>query len=233
MGFSLPLMGIENDAARATAVTRDDGSLPLMGIENREHRHRRPGAPAAHYPSWGSKTLRIPRSRPTRETAHYPSWGSKTTSTSPIRIAPSGSLPLMGIENAVAGAGVDTVYPLITPHGDRKQADAGHLQVRELLTSLPLMGIENTRRRPMAPRTTRSHYPSWGSKTSNCAPKSRRTGSSLPLMGIENARLPRAARSRSMVSLPLMGIENGAVAVAGADARLELITPHGDRKPDF
>ena len=83
---------------------------------------------------------------------------------------------------------------LITPHGDRKHGERPQV----LESRLPC---------------TRSHYPSWGSKTliqPAIAPCGLRVTSSLPLMGIENpARITSALRNDAVL----------------------LITPHGDRKP--
>ena len=99
-------------------------------------------------------------------------------------------------------------HPLITPHGDRKH---GAVTVGEnrSASSLPLMGIENFTDLRIAHRSSlklitphgdrkpsdlwakclsaRTHYPSWGSKTSpDSASHSARSNISLPLMGIEN-----------------------------------------------
>ena len=54
---------------------------------------------------------------------------------------------------------------------------------------------------------------------------------SLPLMGIENANNSPHTASCSKDSLPLMGIENLPRRRADVVALIELITPHGDRKP--
>ena len=97
--ISLPLMRIENvDSVPAEWIHH---SLPLMGIENDAASATAPAEP--HYPSWGSKTtersldhavtgidlitphgdrkLRDASISPAERLslhAHYPSWGSKT-----------------------------------------------------------------------------------------------------------------------------------------------------------
>ena len=120
------------------------GSLPLMGIGN-------PRSPAAcigstwwpHYPSWGSETCRVLPPETVATASHYPSWGSETRR---------------------AGRGGGRASVLITPHGDRKQADRacmarpGRMLItphgdrkhqrpartgRDSILSLPLMGIGN------------------------------------------------------------------------------------------
>ena len=102
------------------------------------------------------------------------------------------SLPLMGIENYRVRFQPLLARHLITPHGDRKPP-VRVLQLRRARgDSLPLMGIENTKKdRPSdgaghvipslplmgienigsglhdsaAARRLPTHYPSWGSKT--------------------------------------------------------------------
>ena len=98
------------------------------------------------------------------------------------------------------------------------------------VVSLPLMGIDNTRRRPAEARSRRSHYPSWGSIT-RCVhvAESGSARTHLPLMGIDNRpslagnshhlashypswgsiTITRSRQSSvSQSSLPLMGIDN-------------------------
>ena len=147
-GTSLPLMGIENFAEAGGSNNLDlDNSLPLMGIENLRrrpvadtgwsdlitpHGDRKP-APAtaaaqqptkAHYPSWGSKTPDPSRSPKGRHQTHYPSWGSKTSAM--IRSPPRHNTthyPSWGSKTFLLAA-----YPASVAH------------------SLPLMGIENSRK---------------------------------------------------------------------------------------
>ena len=103
--YSLPLMGIDNmGIGRHDLHIVQADSLPLMGIDN------------LSLATWGSLAVRI-LSLPlmgidnwsTTRTgtsslpgAHYPSWGSITFSSppfNPVLAQPSGSLPLMGIDN--------------------------------------------------------------------------------------------------------------------------------------
>ena len=120
--------------------------------------------------------------------AHYPSWGSKTAG---------------GAEHREVAEG------LITPHGDRKPAAPARPQQQQIVSSLPLMGIEN-------------HGVVTITGTG--------TGGSLPLMGIENRPCSTPSTQTSRSSLPLMGIENRPPDIATPAASSGLITPHGDRK---
>ena len=162
---SLPLMGIENGRARCGGRSAPLGSLPLMGIENRRSCSRRQRCRLTSLPLMGIENRSTRCCERAGFSTHYPSWGSKT------------------VVAAVAALPCDR---LITPHGDRKlrradrqrrprdrahypswgskTADADIL-CGECWISLPLMGIENLRRRAAPWRPDRPHYPSWGSKT--------------------------------------------------------------------
>ena len=138
----------------------------------------------------------------------------------------------MGIENGGGFLGVGSVVVLITPHGDRKLLSTGGGKTVVAGDSLPLMGIENYRRRRLQRVCTTL---------------------SLPLMGIENVvagdgqcgRLSQLitphgdrkrqrgsrARCRSPPShYPSWGSKTGPEHRAVDAERYGLITPHGDRK---
>ena len=250
-------MGIGNSARRpGSALICATTHYPSWGSETVRRPAAAPAAPAPHYPSWGSETDRLDRGtrgapalitphgdrkpagagRPIRcrHLAHYPSWGSEThTVQAGVLRSIALSLPLMGIGNGEAarvllapdilslplmgiGNGSEwhskldpkRLYDLITPHGDRKPRR----------TSQP------------RPRSSRPHYPSWGSETGRRPRDDRgRRPRSLPLMGIGNPRPAFLTSAHPDFSLPLMGIGNPRWRPRRS-ARQELITPHGDRK---
>ena len=181
-------MGIENTAARQPGTCCMAASLPLMGIENlgqrRDQRHVGEVLITPH----GDRKLEIPEFL--SDTTRY-------------------SLPLMGIENPLAGR--------VTP-------------ARSML-SLPLMGIENGVTVGKATTDNWGSLPLMGIEnvgTTNHV--SRVAYRSLPLMGIENPVPTANAESAGSSSLPLMGIENAGVLVPVLRKLADLITPHGDRK---
>ena len=256
---SLPLMGIENFAPRTRASVTSSSSLPLMGIENAPGRRQAGARTTAHYPSWGSKTtlgvqlahtVTVPLITPHGDrkpgradrrdrrpsASHYPSWGSKTRPTaSTPRSQHSASLPLMGIENAAAAAGLDDPgLLLITPHGDRKLAEQ-RPETTHVGVSLPLMGIENAADVAEGVGLLAGLITPHGDRkpgdNRNCA-SAWRAENSLPLMGIENPPRWRRSRPAPSCSLPLMGIENYEPP-GRTQRRPALITPHGDRKPSI
>ena len=144
-----------------------DISLPLMGIENRSHviipANRERHLITPH----GDRKRRRSAADGGRLDASLPLMGIENPATTPPPPTKSFSLPLMGIENAFdCRASYSSRRPLITPHGDRKRAPLPGGAAAPG-GSLPLMGIENERRRTATP--------------------DGRT-SSLPLMGIENGR---------------------------------------------
>ena len=106
-----------------------------------------------------------------------------------------------------------------------------HVSVDYTVNSLPLMGIENTWSTRSTAATARSHYPSWGSKTSptgsadalavtthypSWGSKTRSwplrqgwfSSSHYPSWGSKTSWLVASTSRRCVASLPLMGIEN-------------------------
>ena len=164
-----------------------------------------------HYPSWGSETWR--KSQVERGTARLitPHGDRKPTQGKPITACPYSLITLMGIGNGSSSRRWEREFlTLITPHGDRKPpAELGDSD--RLMTLITPHGD----RKPLPPTfmvtPLHPHYPSWGSET--------------PAGVVFSFQLCRYS------SLPLMGI--GSVAGPGrGKARLHLITPHGDRKPE-
>ena len=232
--FSLPLMGIENSRWPLTMICWRSCSLPLMGIENVRCLHQREVHGSELITPHGDRkhaSSALAASRPFL--ASLPLMGIENlfvaarVSTSASLITPHGDRKLVG----AVGEGY-RLRDLITPHGDRKPRIPVDIEAPDPVThypswgsktrpiissarpprtlSLPLMGIENSRRTIFSIRPF---------------------SSSLPLMGIENARLatggwkgstvlitPHGDRKRYLVydrlagpprySLPLMGIEN-------------------------
>ena len=121
------------------------------------------------------------------------------------------SLPLMGIGNALNLDAFDPYVQvcLITPHGDRKLRVSHAVTVRAMVPSLPLMGIGNRRANRMA--------------FSN-------TVDSLPLMGIGNITTVTGGSAVVCTHYPSWGSETFERPDLTVDV-LDLITPHGDRKP--
>ena len=167
---------------------------------------------ATHYPSWGSGTRypagavlrehtlitphgdrepRCPPRSPGRRGAHYPSWGSGTWGHRVI---------------------INDHMPLITPHGDRERAPfserswvcisshypswgSGTGRVRRvvgnLIRSLPLMGIGNTRAAPACASSSPPLITPHGDRERVvCQRACVTSSSSLPLMGIGNGSRP-------------------------------------------
>ena len=170
-------------------------SLPLMGIGNSTsvmllplplllitpHGDRKPAGATRHASG---------RAYP----AHYPSWGSETLGDVGF------DLPAIELE-------------LITPHGDRKRAGSTGAPARQRRHSLPLMGIGNmvAVQAATGKHRIRTHYPSWGSETSENWFQSMLDGGAL--ITPHGDRKPggkplRASASDGAVSLPLMGIGN-------------------------
>ena len=226
-----PSWGSETDLA-APGAGGSEGSLPLMGIGNLSDMAA-DSEPGYLITPHGDRKRSVSHCGRWPVSAHYPSWGSET--------APDASTRRW--------------YTfLITPHGDRKPGLVRRQHVRQLVSSLPLMGIGNRRgayrpamgggalitphgdRKP-APgpeqtgRRLASHYPSWGSETRDLSESDLvALLNSLPLMGIGNSiRLRQTDRSIAF-SLPLMGIGNRLGPGYGRRGSAALITPHGDRK---
>ena len=106
----------------------------------------------------------------------------------------------MGIENAESlhVRRICVQLPLITPHGDRKRSSA------------------------RAPGTcsARSHYPSWGSKTSRCT-----AAASSPCI------TPHGATHYPSWGSKTTALQPGTERAPRPTPHGDLITPHGDRKP--
>ena len=180
-------MGIENRPLRIR-VDREPVSLPLMGIENSVIQGRDTMSRLCLITPHGDRKLGGGGERgvvvPLLITPH----GDRKHSTRRLVLDLVDSLPLMGIENAV---------PCVITSS------------RFSRPSLPLMGIENDGSQACTWSRTRTHYPSWGSKT----PAGEQAiedavDASLPLMGIENSRRNSRPSHPNGFSLPLMGIEN-------------------------
>ena len=186
----------------------------------------------AHYPSWGSGTRRAQRgcqpatrslplmgignvssrrSGGSPKKCSLPLMGIGNSYSPPIADTTTlGSLPLMGIGNKTGRLVSGRVVALTTPHGDR----------------------EPPRRRPDRPIHP-THYPSWGSGTTERRALCPGLWLSLPLMGIGN--LSYGAEGERVIdglSLPLMGIGNLTLLCAAHLLTL-LTTPHGDREPSL
>ena len=119
------------------------------------------------------------------------------------------SLPLMGIGNRVAVGWPAALYPLITPHGNRKQSST-LISRKGIDISLPLMGIGNAR---------------------TCNARAETPTTELITPHGDRKRGPGSVviSEESGISLPLMGIGNDECLARGTNIE-ELITPHGDRK---
>ena len=149
------------DEARGIGI-----SLPLMGIRNPPRSMCRRAHRALTTPHGDQERTSKRGLRGNHET-HYPSWGSGTRRAPIIAVRHlADSLPLMGIRNSRPGVRRSRPRRLTTPHGDQERA----------------------RRRRMVRAAPASHYPSWGSGTTDFGGHGRTPHSSLPLMGIRNAR---------------------------------------------
>ena len=168
---SLPLMGIENLTVTADAQrTRCGALITPHGDRKRDAvpRRRATALQGSHYPSWGSKTCRrMPDAGPacTALHAHGDRKRSRSlTSASPrtVLITPHGDRTRP--HGSRAG---QAPQALITPHGDRKPpVSRPRRRLTDLITphgdrKLPSL------QEPLLPRPhPPTHYPSWGSKTS-------------------------------------------------------------------
>ena len=238
----------------AVAARSAAGSLPLMGIGNAGAAPRPPLRPPPHYPSWGSETDRQRCQDETDETLITPHGDRKPALDRPPGRPGVGLITPHGDRKPFA---VDVPPrrppPLITPHGDRKQISV-RVTETEYRRSLPLMGIGNqpvvnlgARPRyahypswgsetaaPPAPRRRRRipHYPSWGSETrSATAYSGEQRNTHYPSWGSETAPVVRPSSARRRAHYPSWGSETRASGAGMLLNLLQLITPHGDRKP--
>ena len=211
---SLPLMGIGNPARQPCVVRQCHSPLitPHGDRKLQTTARRLTGRPEHLITPHGDRKPATRMADSTNVRISLPLMGiGNTTPRSYGRWRRSPHYPSWGSETRDGVGSIIRRYALITPHGDRKPA--GGLQGAAVaLTSLPLMGIGNM----------------LGAPTSSSSP-----APSLPLMGIGNARSCACSSEMSRRSLPLMGIGNPVDHRHVIERRaFDLITPHGDRKPD-
>ncbi len=153
-----------------------------------------------------------------RNLAHYPSWGSETHSSARrsrhniIHLTtPHGDQKLPELLRVILR------FPqLTTPHGDQKLSFLPDW-ARYSLTSLPLMGIRNSRRGRLGhsamPKLTTPHGDQKppASRAVSCS-----SINSLPLMGIRNRPELVMTRPRAMTHYPSWGSETAAWSSTGS-----------------
>ena len=227
-------MGIWNTPRRSCRRWTNRPHYPSWGFGTSSSPNDARNASSAHYPSWGFGTRLAAGERPQlvsslplmgiwngplprygsfRSKAHYPSWGFGTSELRHWSVSSSGPhYPSWGFGTCAGSCGRQASPELITPHGDLERAAAAALRAT-FHSSLPLMGIWNSRVVRTRTRVRRAHYPSWGFGTPPRRPVRRPPRCSLPLMGIWNLAAVRTdAPPEPRSSLPLMGIWNDRAA---------------------